>query len=77
MRMQLARLTKKQSRTPLFVLCATAAALVLACYLPYGVFTEWSYLRFLLPAFPLRSSSLVSWRCRRLRDCRSLSAASC
>jgi hypothetical protein len=28
-------------------------ALVLACYLPYGVFTEWSYLRFLLPAFPL------------------------
>ncbi|HEY6361209.1 MAG TPA: glycosyltransferase family 39 protein [Vicinamibacterales bacterium] len=35
------------------VLGATAATLVLACYLPYGVFTEWSYLRFLLPAFPL------------------------
>jgi 4-amino-4-deoxy-L-arabinose transferase-like glycosyltransferase len=39
--------------TTVIVLCATAAALVLACYLPYGVFTEWSYLRFLLPAFPL------------------------
>jgi hypothetical protein len=25
---------------------------VLACYLPYGQFSEWSYLRFLLPAFP-------------------------
>ena len=34
-------------------LCTTAVALVLVCYLPYGVFTEWSYLRFLLPAFPL------------------------
>jgi hypothetical protein len=27
--------------------------LVLACYLPYAVFREWFYLRFLLPAFPL------------------------
>ncbi len=34
------------------LLGTAAAALVLACYLPYGVFTEWSYLRFLLPAFP-------------------------
>lgn len=34
-------------------LSTTAVALVLACYLPYGVFTEWAYLRFLLPAFPL------------------------
>ena len=30
-----------------------ASAVVLACYLPYGVFAEWFYLRFLLPAFPL------------------------
>jgi hypothetical protein len=30
-----------------------AGALLLLCYLPYGVFEEWSYLRFLLPAFPL------------------------
>ncbi|HKE83420.1 MAG TPA: hypothetical protein VKB50_06690 [Vicinamibacterales bacterium] len=25
---------------------------VLICYVPYGVFPDWSYLRFLLPAFP-------------------------
>ena len=35
------------------LLAAAAAVIVLACYLPYGVFTEWSYLRFLLPVFPL------------------------
>jgi hypothetical protein len=29
------------------------ALLVLLCYLPYGVFPDWSYLRFLLPVFPL------------------------
>jgi hypothetical protein len=29
-----------------------AVAIILACYLPYGVFAEWTYLRFLLPAFP-------------------------
>jgi hypothetical protein len=29
------------------------AALVLLCYLPYGVFPDWSYLRFLLPALPI------------------------
>ena len=28
------------------------AVVALACYLPYGIFAEWSYLRFLLPAFP-------------------------
>src|SRR5262249_16670438 len=28
------------------------AIVVVICYLPYGVFAEWSYLRFLLPAFP-------------------------
>jgi hypothetical protein len=31
---------------------AFAAAAVLLCYLPYGVFPDWTYLRFLLPAFP-------------------------
>jgi hypothetical protein len=36
-------------------LCLTilVALPVLLCYLPYGVFPDWSYLRFLLPAFPL------------------------
>lgn len=35
---------------------------LLVCYLPYGVFPDWSYLRFLLPAFPAAfvvSSALV------------------
>ncbi len=35
------------------VLAAIAFAIVLASYLPYATFAEWSYLRFLLPAFPL------------------------
>ena len=35
------------------VLATIALAIVLASYVPYGVFAEWSYLRFLLPAFPL------------------------
>jgi hypothetical protein len=34
------------------VLAALTTVLTLACYLPYAVFTDWSYLRFLLPAFP-------------------------
>jgi hypothetical protein len=38
---------------PLLVLMTLASAIVIASYLPYGVFAEWSYLRFLLPAFPL------------------------
>jgi hypothetical protein len=33
-------------------LLAIASGAVLICYLPYGVFPDWSYLRFLLPAFP-------------------------
>jgi hypothetical protein len=32
------------------VLCALFIAVIVACYLPYGVFAEWWYLRFLLPA---------------------------
>ena len=35
------------------LLAVAATAVVLTCYLPYAVFTEWSYLRFLLPVFPL------------------------
>ncbi len=36
------------------VVLATLAFLIAGLsYLPYGVFAEWSYLRFLLPAFPL------------------------
>ena len=35
------------------VLAAIAVGIVAASYLPYAVFAEWSYLRFLLPAFPL------------------------
>jgi hypothetical protein len=35
------------------ILATLATTLVLALYLPYAVFAEWSYLRFLLPAFPL------------------------
>ena len=34
-------------------LAVPASILVLASYLPYAVFAEWSYLRFLLPVFPL------------------------
>jgi hypothetical protein len=34
-------------------LAACAFGIVCASYLPYAVFAEWSYLRFLLPAFPL------------------------
>jgi hypothetical protein len=35
------------------VLATVAFVVVGLCYLPYAVFAEWSYLRFLLPAFPL------------------------
>jgi hypothetical protein len=35
------------------VLATLAAAMVVVLYMPYAVFAEWSYLRFLLPAFPL------------------------
>ena len=33
---------------------------VVGCYLPYVVFPEWSYLRFLLPAFPLTFVCIAS-----------------
>jgi hypothetical protein len=35
------------------VLALAIAAVNVACYLPYGVFDDWSYLRFLLPSIPL------------------------
>ena len=35
------------------ILAAVAFGIVVVSYLPYAVFAEWSYLRFLLPAFPL------------------------
>jgi 4-amino-4-deoxy-L-arabinose transferase-like glycosyltransferase len=31
----------------------TMSGALLVCYLPYGVFPDWSYLRFFLPAFPM------------------------
>ena len=34
-------------------LCLALAAATLACYLPYVVFDDWWYIRFLLPAIPL------------------------
>ena len=56
----LAILALRRPRTPPFatlrspaLMAACFAAAVLASYLPYGVFAEWSYLRFLLPALPL------------------------
>jgi hypothetical protein len=51
-----ARRTSRDESTPIgrpLVLAAFAAGIVVSLYLPYGVFAEWSYLRFLLPAFPL------------------------
>jgi hypothetical protein len=41
------------SLKPLLTLAVCASVIVVASYLPYAVFAEWSYLRFLLPAFPL------------------------
>jgi len=53
-------LASTRRRTPdapdlkrLLVLATLALAIVVLSYLPYAVFAEWSYLRFLLPAFPL------------------------
>jgi hypothetical protein len=35
-----------------FGLLLVVAVPLLVCYLPYGVFPDWSYLRFLMPVFP-------------------------
>ena len=50
------RRTEAAPGRPLGPVARTAAlfaAVVLLCYLPYVVFRDWFYLRFLLPAFPL------------------------
>jgi hypothetical protein len=39
-------------------LAGVSAAFVLALYLPYGVFPDWAYLRFLLPALPLAFAAI-------------------
>ena len=49
---------RSQSRSsarlgPAVGLGTLGAVVVLACYLPYGQFSEWFYLRFLLPSFPV------------------------
>jgi hypothetical protein len=43
------------------VLATLAFAILVASYLPYGIFAEWSYLRFLLPAFPLMFVLIGAW----------------
>lgn len=49
------------------VFCLVFAGLVVVAYLPYAAFEDWSYLRFLLPAFPvlLVTSCAVATRCLR------------
>lgn len=44
--------TSTKPATRLFAACLSVAAVNLALYLPYLQFDHWSYLRFLLPAFP-------------------------
>jgi 4-amino-4-deoxy-L-arabinose transferase-like glycosyltransferase len=40
------------SLRPVVIIWLLVTAAVVACYLPYAVFVEWWYLRFLLPALP-------------------------
>ena len=47
-----------ESARPLLQLAAVVTAIVLAIYLPYGVFPDWAYLRFLLPAMALAFAAL-------------------
>ena len=53
---RLTRKTRPTAAQPTIISSVRIAALVavpvLACYLAYGVFTDWSYLRFLLPIWP-------------------------
>jgi hypothetical protein len=42
----------------LLKLAAASAILVLGLYLPFGVFPDWAYLRFLMPALPLAFAAL-------------------
>jgi hypothetical protein len=53
----------------LTALYATMFLANVACYLPYSVFAEWSYLRFLLPTIPLvliLMMAAIDAACRRL-----------
>jgi hypothetical protein len=47
-----------RSALALLELAAAAAAVVLAIYLPYGVFPDWGSLRFLMPVLPLAFAAL-------------------
>jgi hypothetical protein len=48
-----------QPSLALMKLTAAAVAIVLAIYLPYGVFPDWASLRFLMPALPLVFAALA------------------
>ena len=53
----------------LTALCAAMFLVNVACYLPYAVFEEWWYLRFLLPTIPLALILMIATidaGCRRL-----------
>jgi hypothetical protein len=54
------RRTQHPTIVPAVTLAAATAAIVLACYLPYAVFAEWFYLRFLLPALPFLFIAIAS-----------------
>jgi len=62
-------------------LCLGIAAATLACYLPYRVFDDWWYTRFLLPAIPplivLASAALVSLVTRLVPGRQALLTAAC
>ena len=47
-------------------LAAAVTAIVVALYLPYGVFPDWSDLRFLMPALPLAFAALGATSSRAL-----------
>jgi hypothetical protein len=46
------RWSSARPATAIAKLAAAVSGIVLAIHLPYGVFPDWAYLRFLLPAFP-------------------------
>ncbi|NOT25389.1 MAG: hypothetical protein HOP16_04730 [Acidobacteria bacterium] len=62
-------ITSSTLLVPAIRIAAIVAAALLVCYLPYGVYPDWSYLRFLLPAFPVAFvvvGSLVTSSCSTL-----------
>jgi hypothetical protein len=66
--------TRPASR-PLVAGALVLAGVVLACYLPYAVFEDWFYLRFLLPALPVvvafAAVALVTFAARLPRAARA------